>query len=130
MNETRLGQRARRDERSRDLGHAVELHHVVQALRSYGLTQEDIAQTAGVSDRTVRAWEKGQPLRRRHEEAIQDLREIVLIVSPSLTKRGVGQWFRARNRVLGGRRPLEAFAEGDIDDVRSAAEGFADGAYV
>jgi hypothetical protein len=78
----------------------------------------------------VRNWARDVPLRRRHEERLFALREIVLLLHDSLTPRGVGQWFRARNRLLDGRRPLDVLAEGDVEAVRGAAAAFADGAYV
>jgi hypothetical protein len=42
----------------------------------------------------------------------------------------VGQWFRAHNRILDGRRPLDVLADSDAEPVRRAAAAFADGAYV
>jgi hypothetical protein len=42
----------------------------------------------------------------------------------------VGQWLHARHRLLGGARPIEALAEGRVEDVRLAAQGFVDGSYV
>jgi hypothetical protein len=58
------------------------------------------------------------------------LRQVVLLLDGSLSRRGVGQWFRAHNRSLGGRRPLDVLAEDDLDAVRQAAAAFADGAYI
>jgi hypothetical protein len=54
----------------------------------------------------------------------------VLLLSDSLTPRGIGQWLHARNRLLGGRRPIEVIAQEDFDSVRSAAEAFIEGSYV
>jgi transcriptional regulator with XRE-family HTH domain len=113
------------------LDRAVEADEIVGALRGYGFTQADVARAVGVSDRAVRNWShETTTLRRRHEERLQTLRQIVLLLSDSLTQRGVGQWFRAHNRMLGGRRPLDVLADGDADAVRRAAAAFADGAYV
>lgn len=67
---------------------------------------------------------------RWHEQRLHDLRELVLLLDDSLSKRGVAQWFRARQRLLGGRQPIDVLAEGDIESVRRAAEAFADGSYV
>lgn len=80
--------------------------------------------------RSVRNWTNETPLRRRHEERLQALREIVLLLDDSLALRGVGQWFRAHNRSLDGRRPLDVLADGDFEAVRRAAAAFAEGAYV
>lgn len=112
------------------LDRAVETDEIVAALRGYGLTQADVAHAVGVSPRTVRNWAKDTPARRTHEQRLQDLREIVLLLEDSLTSRGVGQWLRARNRLLDGERALDVLAAGDVERVREAAEAFADGAYV
>jgi len=48
----------------------------------------------------------------------------------SLTPRGIAQWFTARNRLLSGRRPVDALHEGDTEAVRQAAVSFAEGGYV
>lgn len=112
------------------LDRAVETDEIVAALGRYGLTQADIAQAVGVSARSVRNWANDTAARRKNEQRLQDLREIVLLLDDSLTARGVGQWLRARNRLLDGARPLAVLAEGEIDRVRQAAEAFADGAYV
>jgi transcriptional regulator with XRE-family HTH domain len=112
------------------LDRAVEAEEIVTALRHYGFTQADVALATGVSERSVRNWSKDTHLRRRHEERLQALRQIVLLLDDSLTPRGVGQWFRAHNRTLDGRRPLDVLAEDDFDAVRQAATAFGEGAYV
>lgn len=112
------------------LERAVEADEIVVALRAYSFTQADIAAVVGVSDRAVRDWLHDKPLRRGNEERLHSLRQIVLLLDDSLSRRGVGQWFRAHNRLLAGRRPLEVLADGDYEAVRQAAAAFADGAYV
>lgn len=112
------------------LERAIEADEIVAALRTYGFTQADIASAVGVTDRAVRDWLHEKPLRRGNEERLQALRQIVLLLDDSLTRRGVGQWFRAHNRSLDGRRPLDVLVEDDFDAVRQAAAAFADGAYV
>lgn len=99
-------------------------------MRGYGFTQADVARAVGVSDRTVRNWSQEGSLRRRNEERLHGLRQIVLLLDDSLSHRGVGQWFRAHNRMLEGRRPLDVLGEGDTEAVRRVAAAFADGAYV
>jgi transcriptional regulator with XRE-family HTH domain len=112
------------------LERAIEADEIIAALRTYSFTQADIATAVGVTDRAVRDWLHEKPLRRGNEERLQALRQIVLLLDDSLSRRGVGQWFRAHNRSLGGRRPLDVLAEDDFDAVRQAAAAFADGAYV
>jgi transcriptional regulator with XRE-family HTH domain len=97
----------------------------------YGLTQKDIATSAHVSERTVYAWKRDHGgVRDRNYDRLAALREVVLIVRDSLTERGVGQWLRARNRLLDGRRPTEVLAAGGVDAVRGAAVVFVEAIYV
>lgn len=113
------------------LERAVEPNEIVAALGRYGLTQRDIAAAAHVSERTVYAWKREQGgVRDRNYDRLAAVREVVLLLRDSLTDRGVGQWLRARNRLLQGRRPVEVLGEGDIDAVRRAAVAFAEGVYV
>ncbi len=115
------------------LDRAVESDEIVRALAGYGLTQADVGAAAGVSVRSVRSvrnWARDGVLRRAHEERLLALRQVVLLLDDSLSPRGVGQWLRAHNTLLGGRRPLALLADGDVDDVRGAAAAFADGSYV
>jgi len=112
------------------LERAVEVRDVVHGLRRYGLTQAEIGTATGAKVRAVRNWERTSSTRRRTEDRLRDLREVVLMLQRTLSPRGVGQWLRARNRVLQGRRPLEALAAGDVEAVRAAAESFVEGSYV
>lgn len=111
------------------LNRAIEAKDIVRGLREFGLTQEAIAHATGASARSVRNWEQTSAIRPRAGERLHDLREIVLILAETLTPRGVGQWLRARNRMLKG-RPLDLLAEGHFEQVRQAAAAYVDGAYV
>ena len=116
---------------AKTLGRAVEVGDVVRRLRDdYGLTQSAIAKATGASARSVRNWEATSAIRASNDERLRDLREIVLILSETLTARGVGQWLRARNRLLKGRQPVDVLAEGKIGAVRDAARAYVEGAYV
>jgi hypothetical protein len=112
------------------LDRAVEVRDVVKALGALSLTQSDLAAATGASERSVRNWKKTSAIRGEYEERLRDVRDVALILQDSLSSRGVGQWLRARNRLLGGRRPLELIAEGDVERVKNAAQAFVDGAYV
>ena len=111
------------------LDRAVEANEIVDALKPFGVTQVDIAAVTHVSDRAVRGW-RTNDIRPDRYDRLAQLRDLVLLLSDSLTPRGVGQWLHARNRILHGRRPVELLAEDRYDDVRAAAEAFIDGAYV
>lgn len=111
------------------LDRAVEAPEIVHALKSYGLTQADVGSVAGVSDRAVRGWAVSS-VRPDHYDRLTELRDLVVLLSDSLTRRGVGQWFHARNRLLDGQRPLDVLMAGRGQDVRGAAQAFVDGSYV
>ena len=112
------------------LERAVEAADVVHALRQFGLTQAAIALATQASARSVRNWQRTSAIRPQAEDRLRDLREVALLLQETLTRRGVGQWLRARNRLLGGRRPLEALAAGETQAVREAAAAYVEGAYV
>ncbi len=80
--------------------------------------------------RSVRNWQETSAIGPQYDERLRGLREIVLVLKETLTPRGVSQWFTARNRLLGGRRPLDVLAQGDVRAVRDAAQAYAEGAYV
>lgn len=111
------------------LERAVEAPEIVRALKPYGVTQSDIAAATGVTDRAVRGWQSSA-IRPERYDRLSELRDIVVVLSESLTPRGVGQWLHARNRLLGGDRPVELLKLGKVEEVRRAAAAFADGSYV
>ena len=114
---------------STQLDAAIEAPEIVKALRPYGVTQEQIASVVHVSPRAVRAWSTSSP-RPDHYDLLAELRDLVSLLSDSLTPRGVKQWLGAKNRVLKGQRPIELLAEGNFSDVELAAHAFVDGTYV
>jgi hypothetical protein len=124
-----LGWPRRRGALAEALGRAVEADEIVRALRGYGVTQAEVGSVTGVSDRAVRGWDRST-IRPQRYDRLADLRDLVVLLSDSLTPRGVGQWLHARNRLVKGQRPLEVMAEGNLDEVRNAARSFIEGSYV
>lgn len=112
------------------LSRAVEVGDIVRELRKFGLTAGDIGKAAGVTERSVRNWKAAAAPRRRQEARVFTLRDIVIQLQQTLSPRGVGQWLRAPNRLLQGRRPLDALAEGEAAAVRTAAASYVEGTYV
>ena len=111
------------------LERAVEAGEIVRALRHYGVSQAEVGAVAGVSDRAVRSW-ASNGIRPDRYDRLSELRDVALLLSDSLTPRGIGQWLHARNRLLGGGRPLELLAKGQAEEVRHAAQAFVEGSYV
>jgi predicted transcriptional regulator len=114
----------------RDLRRAVAANDIVRALAGVGFTQKQIASATGATDRSVRNWAATGAIRPTYDERIRELSEISLLLSETMTARGVTQWLSARNRQLGGEKPVDLIARGDGDRVREAAESFVAGAYV
>lgn len=114
----------------RELARAVEAGAVVRALERIGLTQKTLAWATGANERSVRNWRTTSAIRPEFDERLRDVREVALLLEETLTPRGIAQWFTARNRLLSGRRPVDALHEGDVDAVRTAAVSFAEGGYV
>lgn len=111
------------------LDQAVEASEIVDALKGFGVTQAEVAAVAHVSDRAVRGWREST-IRTENYDRLAELRDLVVLLSDSLTPRGVAQWLRARNRLLHRERPIDALAAGGVENVRRAAEAFIDGSYV
>ena len=112
-----------------NLERAVEANEIVRALKRYGVSQAEVGTVAGVADRAVRNWASAG-IRPQRYDKLSELRDLVLLLSDALTPRGTGQWLHARNRLLGGARPLELLASGRGEEVRRAAQAFVDGSYV
>ncbi len=114
----------------RDLRRAVAADEVVRALGSVGFTQKQIASAAGATDRSVRNWATTGAIRPAFDERIRELSEISLVLSETMTARGVTQWLSARNRLLDSQRPVDLIALGESDRVRAAAQSLVAGDYV
>lgn len=111
------------------LDKAVEASEIVDALKPFGVTQSEVASVTHVSDRAVRGWRESS-IRTENYDRLAELRDLVVLLSDSLSRRGVAQWLRARNRLLDRERPIDVLTAGDFERVRQAAEAFIDGAYV
>ena len=68
----------------------------------------------------MRGWRESA-IRTEHYDRLAELRDLVRILSDSLSAHGVSQWLRARNRLLDRERPIDLLAAGEFDRVRQAA---------
>lgn len=114
----------------RDLARAVEAGAVVRALENLGLTQKSLAWATRANERSVRNWRTTSAIRPEFDVRLREVQEIALLFEDTLTPRGISQWFTARNRLIGGRRPVDALRAGEVDAVRQAAVSYAEGGYV
>src|SRR3954467_7666739 len=109
---------------------AVAANEIVDALETIGYTQKQIAKAAGASDRSVRNWATTGAIRPAFNDRIRELFRLSLLLSDTLTWRGVTQWMSARNVLLDNHRPLDPIARDDTDRVAGAVEAFLEGYYV
>ncbi|MEO6351448.1 MAG: DUF2384 domain-containing protein [Candidatus Limnocylindrales bacterium] len=103
---------------------------VVDALEKIGYTQKQIAKAAGATDRSVRNWSTTGAIRPAFNERIRELFQISLLLSDSMTWRGVTQWMDARNKLLDNQRPIDLLARDESGSVRGAVESFLAGYYI
>jgi len=109
---------------------AIDVGQVVDILKTYGITQREIARATGAHPRSVANWKARSTIRSDHEERLRLLQFVVLVLSEVLRPVAVGQWFRTRNGLLDNRPPLAALEEGADDAVVRAAVAYAEGAPV
>lgn len=104
---------------------------IVRYFRQHlGLTEAELSKVLGADARSVRRWASGTQdatPRTAHGERIDDLRDLVELLGETLPDKQIARWLRARNRLLGGERPLELLAQRGYSRVRDAAETFVDG---
>lgn len=104
-------------------------HQIVRyLLDQLRLTQREIAQALRTTEVSVSRWARDPAARPRDRfaELLDDLRDIVTILAGTLPGEQTGRWLKARNRMLGGERPLGLIAT-DYARVRDAAEAYVDG---
>jgi DNA-binding transcriptional regulator YiaG len=118
-----------KEPRPADMTDAVESVRYLR--REWGLTEADLADGTGASQRTVRRWaqDRTQP-QARYQRQIDDLRSIVQVLQDSLTAKGMRQWLRSRNRYLEEQRPIDLLREGKFERVHEAAQAFQEGYYL
>jgi hypothetical protein len=112
------------------LRRAAAANEIVDALETIGYTQKQIAKAAGASDRSVRNWAATGAIRPAFNDRIRELFQISLLLSDTLTWRGVTQWMSARNMLLDNERPIDLIARDENARVRGAVEAFLEGYYV
>lgn len=121
---------ARLAHRRARLNEISSAHEIVAfLLAEVRLTQREIAELLGADERTVRRLlaDPGIRPQQRHARRLDDVRDLVSLLEDSLPGEQTGRWLRARNRMLGGERPIELIAADDYARVRDAAEAFVDG---
>ena len=105
----------------------AEPEEAIPLLRSVGLTLGEIAESVGVSRRTVFAWQQPRQANWRASSVphprLNDLVAVVrLLLGSGVDEAGVQRWLRARNTQLAGERPLDLVANGEFERLLAAAD--------
>ena len=97
---------------------AVTYFRIVGEVTGSGITQSELGQVVGASVRTVQNWARGSssPSGTRAQRLL-DLQYLMTELREAYTDEGVEIWLHAKNRNLGGRRPIDLLTEGHGDEV-------------
>jgi hypothetical protein len=83
---------------------------------------EDVVEATRTGAAVVYEDDEAEPRASFDDAADSPIRDLLITLNSVFERRQVGRWLLAPSRALGGRRPLEALARGDVDAVRRAAE--------
>jgi transcriptional regulator with XRE-family HTH domain len=107
-------------------GSPLYRHVVADARRALSLAE--IGKITGVGDRAVQNWARGTS---RPDGASRDrlleLGYVIEQLSDVYTDEGIEIWLHARQRALGGQRPLDLLQQGQFEEVLAVIERLAGG---
>ena len=87
-----------------------------------------LARATGAHPRTVERWRAGTvPRRRQFTGRLAELRGVLELLGPGLSRGAQTAWLNAKSGYLGGRRPIDLLAAGHVDQVRGAAIAYTGG---
>ncbi len=113
---------------STDATSNVTYMRIVEDVTSSGITQAELARAVGATVRTIQNWTSGTARPRgKSAERLLDVSQIVKALGEVYRDEGIQIWLRSRNRNLGGRRPIELLAEGDLDEVLAEVDNLVRG---
>lgn len=96
---------------------------IVEEIRLNGLTSAEIGLITGVRERQVQNWAAGssRPGGETRDRLV-DVYYIVQQLQSVYRPEGIEIWLHARNRELGGERPIDILARGDFAPVVEAVD--------
>jgi hypothetical protein len=116
-------------DRSRGLTGSALYARIVEDVRLVALTTAEVAEITGVRARQVQHWLAGSHKPQGDsKERLLELHYIVDQLRDVYTPEGADIWLHARNRDLGGRRPVDLLREGDFETVLYEVEQLTSGA--
>jgi DNA-binding XRE family transcriptional regulator len=81
----------------------------------FRLTQTELANTLGISLRTVQNWERASVAARPRQ--LRDLEELWSILKESIKGPDIPAWLRSESDAFAGQRPIELLKEGKARDI-------------
>jgi len=93
------------------------------------LAAAEVAEIAGVDERQVYNWAAGtsRPKGEKRDRLLE-IHYIVQALRDVYTREGIDIWIHARNRTLGGERPIDLLVSGEFQPVLRAVERLRTGA--
>ncbi len=96
---------------------------IVEQVTGSGISQRELGSAVGASLRSVQNWATGESAPRGGSRTrLLDMKYIVEELRAVYTEEGVNIWLHARNRNLGGDRPIDLLTAGEVDRVVEEAQ--------
>lgn len=96
---------------------------IVEQVTGSGISQRELGSAVGASLRSVQNWATGESAPRGGSRTrLLDMKYIVEELRTVYTEEGVSIWLHARNRNLGGDRPIDLLTAGEVDRVVEEAQ--------
>lgn len=96
---------------------------IVEQVTGSGISQRELGSAVGASLRSVQNWATGESAPRGGSRTrLLDMKYIVEELRTIYTEEGVSIWLHARNRNLGGDRPIDLLTAGEVDRVVEEAQ--------
>jgi hypothetical protein len=89
-----------------------------------------LAHLTGASLRSAQRWRSGARPRSATVDRLRAVDEVLALLGRGASTSARRAWLEAPNPVLGGERPVDRIARGDVAAVRGAAESYAVGDFV
>jgi DNA-binding transcriptional regulator YiaG len=100
--------------RALDLGAQNAWHHVLALRKELTLTQADVAEAVGVTNRTVQNWESRKQIPARKT---RDLDELLRLLHDYMNADQIAKWMDSSNDAFGGLTPRGLIREGKTRDI-------------
>jgi DNA-binding transcriptional regulator YiaG/acyl carrier protein len=96
---------------------------IVRQVTSSGISQQELSAAVGTSLRSVQNWASGDAAPRgAGRDRLLDIQFMVDELRSVYTEEGIEIWLHARNRNLGGSRPIDLLTSGKVEQVLDEAQ--------